>query len=399
MTEIDKIIADTLKYIVAAQDFSPGEYYGAFWSEKAYHAPLLDWHGGGSHHHRGAGSAALAMWLTAVESSDSEMKYHAEQAFDWLVSRQHNRGGWFEIQNNEKPSDWENTGFEELSTIETAFAIHGLGYALLNGLPPKKSYMDCLQKAGHWLLTLEWPAGSGIFPHHERSPHDTLNANAHSVESLTLIFCCLEKIYGRSMNIFLQGARRGFVHTLPLQWENGCYPYRNDNGSTINYTSLVLWCFLNTLEILPERFRFGWPDQRIIKKHLDKAASFLCSSINQDGTLDWEKSETSTAKYNIWAYAITANVLTRIGGKENCESAKKILECLINMKTNSGLLPMRDRGDEIIECLFMQADILLFMPPLSKCMKEAATGTCRENEHLRNVIKSTKIRGKNLMAV
>lgn len=399
MAEMEIITEDTLKYISAAQDFSPGEYYGAFWSEKAYHGPLLDWHGGGSHHHRGAGSAALAMWLTAEENGDSEMKHHAELAFDWLVARQHNRGGWFEIQNNEKPSDWENTGLEELSTIETAFVIHGLGYALLNGLQPKKSYMDCLQKAGHWFLALEWPSGSGIYPHHERSPYDTLNANAHSVESLTLIFYCLEKIYGRNINIFLQGARRGLIHTLPMQWESGCYPYRCNNGSTINYTSLVLWCFLNALEILPEKFRFGWPDLTIIKKHFDKAAFFLCSNINQDGSLDWEKNETSTAKYNIWTYAITANVLTRIGGEANCDSAKRILKRLISLKTGIGLLPMRDYGEEITECLFMQADIFLFMLPFSKCMKVTATNTCMADEHLRNVIKSTKIRDKNLMAV
>lgn len=364
MKEIERIIADTLKYISDVQDFTPGEYYGAFWSEKAYHGPLLDWHGGGSHHHRGAGSAALAMWLIATENNDSAMKYHAETAFDWLVARQHARGGWFEIQNNEKPSDWENTGLEELSTIETAFAIHGLGYALLNGLPPKKSYMDCLQKAGHWFLALEWPAGSGIFPHHERSPYDTLNANAHSVESLVLIFRCLEKIYGRNINLFLQGAKRGFAHTLPLQWENGCYPYRKNNGSTINYTSLVLWCFLNALENLPEELRFGWPDQSIVKKHFDKAATFLCACINNDGTLAWDENETSTAKYNIWTYAITANVLSRIGGKENFESAARILKYVISLKTGSGILPMRDRGEEISECLFMQADIALFIKGL-----------------------------------
>jgi len=364
MREIEQTITNTLKYISSTQDFSSGEYYGAFWSEKAYHGPLLDWHGGGSHHHRGAGSAALAMWLTAIENNDSEMKYRAEKAFDWLVARQHSRGGWVEIQNNEKPSDWEKTGLEELSTIETAFAIHGLGYALLNGLPPKKSYMDCLQKAGFWFLALEWPAGSGIFPHHERSPFDTLNANAHSVESLVLIFCCLEKIYGKNINIFLQGARRGFAHTLPLQWDNGCYPYRHDKGSTINYTSLVLWCFLNALEMLPGKYRFDWPEQRSINEHFKKAAAFLRSCINEDGSLDWDANETSTAKHNIWTYAITANVLTRIGGKANYASTTRILKYLMSLKTGTGLLPMRDSGEEITECLFMQADMTLFLKGL-----------------------------------
>lgn len=361
MAETKIIIKKTLEYIYSTQDFSPGEYYGSFWSEKAYHGPLLDWHGGGSHHHRGAGSAALTMWLMAVEQNNVEMKYRAEQAFDWLVACQHERGGWFEIQNNEKPSDWEKTGREELSTIETAFVIHGLGYALLNGLPPKKNYMDCLEKAGYWFLELEWPSGSGIFPHHERSPYDTLNANAHSVESLSLIFSCLEIIYGKSINIFLQGARRGFCHTLPLQWENGCYPYRRDKGITINYTSLVLWCFLNTLDILPAKHLIDWPGKSTINEHFKKATAFLCSCINSDGSLDWETNESSTAKHNIWTYAITINVLSRVGGKANCDSAKKLLKRLISFKTASGLLPMKDHEEKITECLFMQADIMLFL--------------------------------------
>ncbi len=361
MSETGKIIDNTLKYVVASQEFYPGEYYGAFWSEKAYHGPLLDWHAGGSHHHRGAGSAALAMWLEARRKNDSEMRRNAELAFDWLAARRHDRGGWLEIQNSEKPSNWENTGLDELSTIATAFAIHGLGYALLNGLPPKKIYMDCLQKAGYWLLGIEWPSGSGIFPHHERSPYDTLNANAHAAESLALIFQCLAKIYGKPINIFLQGAKRGFVHTLPLQWENGCYPYRANNGITINYTSLVAWCFLNLLEILPGELTGSWLEREVINNHLNKASGFLCSCTKKDGSLDWEKNETTTAKHNVWTYAITANVLTRIGGKENLKRAGMILNYLSSIKTGSGLLPMRDNGEVITECLFMQADMVVFL--------------------------------------
>jgi hypothetical protein len=364
MTEIksSQVRNNTLKYIAASQDFSAGEYYGAFWSEKAYHGPLLDWHAGGSHHHRGAGSAALVLWLTGTKNNDSTMKYHAEQAFDWLVARQHNRGGWFEIQNNEKPSNWENTDLEELSTIEAAFVIHGLGYALLNGLPPKKGYMDCLIKAGHWFLSLEWPAGSGIFPHHERSPYDTLNANGHAVESLALIYQCLNVIYKKQINLFLEGARRGFVHTLPLQWQNGCYPYRRDAGSTINYTSLVLWCFLNTLEILSNNNCLTiWPSKKEIDAHWSQAARFLTSCIDEKGCLKWEGNETSTAKHNLWTYAITYNVLTRLGDQESLSAANKLMRYILSMKTSCGLLPMRDEGEEITHCLFMQADMFLFL--------------------------------------
>jgi hypothetical protein len=226
--------------------------------------------------------------------------------------------------------------------------------------------MDCLEKAGHWFLSIEWPAGSGVFPHHERSPFDTLNATAHSVESLALIFQCLSHIYKKRVNIFREGARRGFVHALPLQWENGCYPYRRNCGSTINYTALVLWCFLNALEILPESERtyFGWPEESVVKKHFNKAASFLLSCIDEKGFLKWEDNETSTAKHNIWTYAITANTLNRIGGKANMEGAMKILKNLEKLKTPSELLPMRDEGEEITECLFMQADIALFLKDL-----------------------------------
>lgn len=357
---IMELLEDTLDYIVRQQDFKPGEYYGAFWSEKAYHGPLLDWHAGGSHHHRGTASAALSLWQEGVRKNNIEMKHNAEEAFDWLAARQNQRGGWLEIQNNEKASDWENTGLEELSTIETAFAVHGLGMALLNGLPPKKSYMDSLQKAGHWFLSIEWPAGSGVFPHHERSPYDTLNAGAHSIESLFLIYKALKKVYGKTVNIFHAGALRGLENLLKNQWENGCFPYRNYGYSTINYTSLVIWCVLNAFDILEDQEMS--PDLK--KKTLDsfsKASGFLSSCIAPDGSLLWEENETTTARYNIWTYAITINVLRRLGGKQNIENAEKLFKYICGLRTSSGLLPMRDRGEEITGCTFMQADIFLFL--------------------------------------
>ena len=359
---LDSINKNIIKYISESQNFSAGEYHGAFWSEKAYHGPLLDWHGGGSHHHRGAGSAALALWQYGQKKNDSVMLRNAELGFDWLTARQHERGGWLEIQNNEKPSDWESTGLDEVSTISSAFAIHGLGLALLNGLTPQKSYMDCLKKAGHWFLSIERPVGSGIFPHHERSPHDTLNANAHSVESLALIYRCLDVIYDKKINIFLEGAMRGFIHTLPLQLGNGCYPYRYRNGSTINYTSLVLWCFLNTLDILPEKKIEAYLTGERINDHFSQAVSFLTSCIGENGELSWDINETSTAKYNIWTYVITYNVLMRIGGEATCH-AEKLLRYIVSKKTSCGLLPMRDENKEenITRCLFMQADMFLFL--------------------------------------
>ncbi len=354
-----------LEYLVRVQDFAPGEYYGAFWSEKAYHGPLLDYHAGGSHHHRGAGSAGLALWLVGKQRGDADLMRRAEAAFDWLAARQRSSGGYLEIQNNEKPSDWELTGLEECSTIETAFVAHGLSHAILAGLPPKKWYSDCLQRAGHWQLSIEWPAGSGVFPHHERSPYDCLNANLHAAETLAGAFTALRGVYGRSLNLFYQGARRSVNHTLGLQWPDGCFPYRAGDGVTINYTALVMWCLRNTLDILPEPFGAGLAPAEAAAGALERGAAFLRGCVGSDGSLIWEPNETSTAKHNIWTYALTYNVLRRAGGVENAAAAGRLLGRLLAMRTPSGLLPMRDRGEEITECAYMQADMLLFLLPFS----------------------------------
>lgn len=369
-------------YLLRCQDFKAGEYYGSFWSEKAYHGPALNYHAGGSHHHRSAGSAGLALWLLGRKQQDAELKHRAELAFDWLAARQRPSGGYLEIQNNEKPSDWEFTGLEECSTIEAGFVAHGMGHAVLLGLPPKKLYSDCLQRVGHWQLSIEWPAGSGIFPHHERSPHDTLNANLHAAETLLAAFKASAVVYKRPLNIFYQGARRSILHTLKLQWPNGCFPYREPGGVTINYTALVLWCLLNALDLLHEPARpaigremdLDAPAARPIVRFapldalnaaLVRGTGFLCDCVDAEGNLRWEKNETSTAKYNMWTYAITYNVLRRVGGARNQETATRLLGTIESKRTKSGLLPMRDRGEEITECAFMQADMMLFFLPFS----------------------------------
>ncbi|MFA6562230.1 MAG: hypothetical protein WCV00_10025 [Verrucomicrobiia bacterium] len=377
--EIRAVCESILDYLLRVQDFKPGEYYGSFWSEKAYHGPLLNYHAGGSHHHRSAGSAGLALWLVGRKRNDVDMKCRAEAAFDWLASRQRPSGGYFEIQNNEKPSDWERTGLEECSTIETAFVARGLGHALLLGLPPKKLYSDCLQRAGLWQLGIEWPPGSGVFPHHERSPYDCLNANLHAGETLMAAFKASEKVFQRPLNIFYEGSRRSVLHTLTLQSKNGCFPYRSTGGMTINYTSLVLWCLLNILDLLRDPMQPGTghdldaTSRRIaafvsldaMKKAFDDATGFLCGCVDANGNLLWEKNETSSAKYNLWTYVITFNVLRRIGGERNLKTASRLWKTILSKRTKSGLLPMRDRGEEITECAFMQADMLLFLLPFS----------------------------------
>ena len=256
-----------------------------------------------------------------------------------------------------------------------------MGHALLVGLPPKKLYADCLQRAGHWQLSIEWPPGSGIFPHHDRSPHDTLNANLHAAETLMVAFKAIEAVCQRRLDIFYQGARRSVVHTLTLQSQNGCFPYRSSGGSTINYTSLVLWCLLNTLDLLctpmrpavgrdmnletPSKPILAFAPQDVLQKAFSSGTSFLCDCVDKNGNLLWETNETSTAKFNMWTYAITYNVLRRVGGDRNTETATRLLKAMLSKRTKSGLLPMRDRGEEIAECAFMQAEMLLFLLPFS----------------------------------
>lgn len=87
LSEIRNAILD---YLVGCQDFTPGEFYGSFWSEKAYHGPLLDYHAGGSHHHRAAGSAALAFWRIGRARNDPGLLRRAEAAF--LLSKRTDSG-------------------------------------------------------------------------------------------------------------------------------------------------------------------------------------------------------------------------------------------------------------------------------------------------------------------
>lgn len=353
------------RYLQRVQEHAPGEHFGSFWSEKAYHGPLLDYHAGGSHHHRTAGSAALALWSAGVRDDVPDWRRAAEHACDWLAARQSPRGGYPEIQNCERVADWENTGREELSTIALGFVAHGLGHALLSGLPPKKSYLDCLDRAAHWQLSIEWPPGSGIFPHHERSPYNTLNAAAHAAETLAVAYAVLDQVYGRRVNLFLEGARRAVANVLACQWDNGCFPYRDYGQVTINYTSLVVWCLLNASDVLPRNATDRIAPPRLLAA-CGRAAEFLRGCVTADGRMEWEGNETSTAKHNTWTYALTAHVLARLGGEENLAAADRLLAWLLAQRAADGLLPMRDEGEVITECAFMQADMCLFLQPLAE---------------------------------
>ena len=347
------ICQSIVDYLRSCQVMAGGEFYGSFWSEKAYHAPLLDWHGGGAHHHRGAGSGGLGLYLTG----EKDAQYRAEQAFDWLVARQNARGGWTETQNNDRPSDWEYTGAEELSTIETAFASRGLASALRAGLPPKASYLTALRRAGLWFVGMETPAWSGVFPHHERSPYDTPNATLHSVEALGLIYHALRDGYGIRVNIFRAAAFRGLRHALAQQRADGCVTYRSSGGVTINYTALVLYLAMNFLELwTPEDIAF---EQIAADDFLARGGDFLAGAVQPDGLFKWDELETTCARHNVWTYALVWNVLRRLG---RAREAGLIADRLRQWRSaDGGLLPMRDVGEPITRCAFMQADMLLFL--------------------------------------
>ena len=98
---------------------------------------------------------------------------------------------------------------------------------------------------------------------------------------------------------------------------------------------------------------------------MERATAFLRGCVAEDGTLLWEGNETSTAKHNIWCYAFTYHVLRRAGGEENEQAAARLGRFLASRRAANGLLPMRDQGEEITECAFMQADMLLFLLPFS----------------------------------
>ena len=69
---------------------------------------------------------------------------------------------------------------------------------------------------------------------HERSPYDTLNANLHAGETLAARYAALESVYGRPVNIFLQGARRSILHTLDLHLVAHALPARGHRGAGSN---------------------------------------------------------------------------------------------------------------------------------------------------------------------
>ena len=131
---------------------------------------------------------------------------------------------------------------------------------------------------------------------------------------------------------------------------------------TINYTALVLWCFLNTLELLPKDIcQRILPDIKSINHRFVRAASFITSSICENGQLKWDENDTTTAIHNMWTYAISYNVLMRIGGDDNYAAAGRLKDYMTDKITPCGLLPMRDEGEDITHCLFMQADVGLFL--------------------------------------
>ena len=96
--QLDALIEGLAHYMIACQnDDGPP---GAFWSELAYHIPHLDYRGGGSHHNRTVGSAAVTLLRLDEELPGQSVAARAEAAFDWIVTQQHDDGGMFEITNS-----------------------------------------------------------------------------------------------------------------------------------------------------------------------------------------------------------------------------------------------------------------------------------------------------------
>ena len=117
------------------------------------------------------------------------------------------------------------------------------------------------------------------------------------------------------------------------------------------------------LERLPAERRADFGPPARLRRALGRAAAFLRVAVGPEGRPRWDRFETSSARHNLWTYAVTANVLQRLGGRRNLEAAGRLLKAMLRMRTPSGLLPMQDRGEPVTECAFMQADLFLFLDP------------------------------------
>ncbi|MFO8079886.1 MAG: hypothetical protein R6V07_06215 [Armatimonadota bacterium] len=363
---LDEMIGGLIDYLVGAQE-DEGEYAGAFWSELAYHIPLLDYRAGGSHHNRTVGSAALAFIKRAGESSHNDLRERAERAFDWVVTQQHEDGGLFEITNNDRPSQFHLDC--ERSSISLGMITHGMCACMQRGLPAKDAWVRFLRGAARWQLTVETDPGN--FLHSEGYPEDKLilNASAHAAETLLVGMAVAEN--ARDREAFREGGIRAVEAILAVQRDNGMFPYSNyDGDNSVSYTATVCWVLQNLRDqrILPGDLR-----EQVVSP-IERAAAFLNDQVNADGSIAWEPWENHGQKYHTWVYALVARALAWHDNEEWRETASRMVGFVYErlFAHDKGLPRLYDfpvgeerticgrtvRAEGYYECAYHQADML-----------------------------------------
>jgi hypothetical protein len=360
------MIRGLIDYLVGAQE-EDGEFAGAFWSELAYHIPLLDYRAGGSHHNRTAGSAALAFYKWADESSHDDLRERAHRAFDWVVTRQHEDGGLFEITNNDCPSQFHLE--YERSSISLGMVTHGMVGCMQNGLPAREAWVQFLRKAAGWQLTVETDPGN--FLHSEGYPEDKLilNASAHAAE--TLVAGMAVAVDRESRLAFREGAVRAVEAILKLQRENGMFPYSSYEGdNSVSYTATVCWVLQNLKDqrMLPGDLYDG------VDEPIERACAFLADQVNEDGSIAWEPWENHGQKYHTWVYGLMARTLAWRDDDQLRDAAGRLVDFLHRELFNEekALPRLYDfpvgeereicgrtvRAEGLHECAYHQADLL-----------------------------------------
>lgn len=299
--DLDDLITGLARYFLTSQE-DAGPYAGSFWSELAYHIPLLNYHAGGSHHNRTVGSAALSLMRLNDELPLRDANSRATKAFDWIVTRQHEDGGIFEITNNDEPSRFHLD--YERSSISLGMVTHGMYAALGIGLPREDRYINFLRQAARWQLTVETDPGN--FLHTEGYPPDKLilNGSAHAAETLLIGAAVSEN--PREAETFRGGAARAIAATMACQRDNGMLPYsRYENDNSISYTATVCWVFQNLIVtgLMPEELC------EMVEEGLARASAFLASNVSEDGSIDWDAWENHGQKYHTWVYGMVARTL------------------------------------------------------------------------------------------
>ncbi len=368
LAPFDELIDGLIDYLVRAQeDEGAGEFAGSFWSELAYHIPQLDYRAGGSHHNRTVGSAALAFMKCADSSPHNDLRERAERAFDWIVTRQHEDGGLFEITNNDRPSQFHLD--DERSSISLGLVTHGMCRCMQLGVPTKEAWVEFLRKAARWQLTVETDPGN--FLHSEGYPEDKLilNGSAHAAETLLIGMAVAEN--RRPRLGCRAGAIRAIEAIVALQRDTGMLPYSNYEGdNSVSYTATVCWVLQNLLDqrMLPMDVREG------VRAPIRRAAEFLAAQVNEDGSIDWDTWENHGQKYHTWVYGLMARALAWHEDEELRDAALRLIGFVHRelFSEEKGLPRLYDypvgeerticgrtvRAEGFYECAYHQADML-----------------------------------------